>query len=53
MIKVYFESEGYAEHVATFYSEEMYMSCLHAGRPMALHAPDGFIATKMHIGGVV
>jgi hypothetical protein len=29
MIKVYFESEGYAEHVATFYSEEMYMSCLH------------------------
>jgi hypothetical protein len=27
-IKVYFETKGYAEHVATFYSEEMYMSCL-------------------------
>jgi hypothetical protein len=28
MIKVYFETKGYAEHVATFFSKEMYMSCL-------------------------
>ena len=30
MIKVYFEAEGYAEHVATFYSEELYIKCLHS-----------------------
>lgn len=29
MIKVYFETKGYfSEHVATFYNEEIYMSCL-------------------------
>ena len=30
MIKVYFETGGYAEHIATFYAERVYMLALPA-----------------------
>jgi hypothetical protein len=30
MIKVYFETNGYAEHVATFNNEDIYVNCMPA-----------------------
>ena len=35
MIKVYFETKGYAEHVATFNSEDMYVKLLPALKQQA------------------
>jgi hypothetical protein len=35
IIKVYFEMDGYAEHVATFDSEETYLACFTALEALA------------------
>jgi hypothetical protein len=36
MVKVYFETSGYAELVAIFDNEETYMVCLHSLEKLAL-----------------